>query len=81
MDADKLYKAERARALLDDPILQNAFKVLESSLVEEMLRGDATDEQRKSCSDRINAARAVLDIVSSHVAAAQPQRVNDIKLP
>ena len=61
MDQEKSIRAERAKQLLDDPLMIEAFRVIEIGAYDELLRVSGVDADRKRAEliDRINTIRAV----------------------
>jgi hypothetical protein len=78
---DIAHRAERAKALLDDPVLTDAFVSIEVATIEELLAlPPEADDKRRHLSDRVNTIRAVREIFRTHVqhgamlAAERPRR-------
>ena len=79
-EMDKVYRAQRARELLDDPVLAETFQAIERTLIEEMLDTSISDDDRRRWSDRVNAVRAVRDTLKQMVEAGK-ERPEPPKLP
>lgn len=77
---DALYKAERAKALLDDTILADAFAEIEIAHIEGALRA-VTDDERRRCTDRANAIRDVRERLEGLVAEAERAAKERLVLP
>lgn len=60
---DKERRVNRARELLEDPLLNEMFSGLEEKALAEMLRVPSwswrSDDKRRRCADQINTIRAL----------------------
>jgi hypothetical protein len=79
--ADALYKAERAKMLLDDDILAGAFDTIEGEAIEAALRATATDDERRRAADRANAIREVRIMLDGLVNKAEQAAKERLVLP
>ena len=77
---DVLYKAERARMLLDDDVLVAVFDEIEIAGLEEALRA-ADDETRRHALDRVNVVRDVRNALFSRVNAAEHKAREGVRVP
>ena len=77
---DVLYKAERARMLLDDDVLVTIFDEIEIAGLEEALRA-ADDETRRHALDRVNVVRDVRNALFSRVDAAEHKAREGVRVP
>lgn len=78
-EQDKLHRAERARELLEDPILKESFDRIERAASEAMLAPTADDETRRRMADRVNAIRFVrgefISVINANRDAPAPIKV------
>jgi len=79
-EMDRVYRAQRARELLDDPVLAETFVLLERAYIEEVLGEDKDDDGRRVWADRVNALRSVRDALRQMVEAGK-ERPEPPKLP
>lgn len=77
---DVLYKAERARQLLDDPILADAFAEIEIAHIEASLSA-TNDDTRRRAADRANAIRDVRAKLHDLVSEAERKARENVRLP
>lgn len=78
--ADVLYRAERAKMLLEEPVLVEAFAEIEIAHIEDALRAE-DDEARRRAADRANAVRDVRIKLAGIVAEAERKARDAVKLP
>ena len=70
--AETIDRATRAKQLLDDPLLREAFAEIERLAFEEFLAsGHDADALRRACQDRITAIRNVRQHLSSLVTSGR----------
>ena len=77
---DVLYKAERARMLLDDEVLVSAFDEIEVSGLEAALNAK-DDETRRRALDRVNVVRDVRSELYALVNAAEHKAREGVRVP
>ena len=59
-DSEKIHRGNRARELLDDELLREAFAAIEGDAQDQLLAaGPLDDALRRAMADRINAIRNV----------------------
>jgi hypothetical protein len=78
---DVRARADRAKALLDDPVLSEAFGNMEKFYVERMLQDDLTDDERKTSALKVNALRAIRIELGRHVEASRSVDRPNLNLP
>ncbi len=76
------YNAERAKAVLEDRVVSEAWAAVERGYIEKALDKDATDEQRREFAYRVNALRDVrVELEGLVTAAGSLDRRNPNQLP
>jgi hypothetical protein len=67
---DAQYRAERARTLLDDPVVMTAFDLVEAYAIEDAINAK-DDDARRHATDRVATVRAVRDEIRSVITQAE----------
>lgn len=84
-DAEKRRRAAEADRLLNEPLLKEAFDILEREAIEDMLKlgtlaiGPDDDRRRREAADRVNTIRIIRNrlhaiITDGMRSAQQPQK-------
>lgn len=71
-ESDLIYKADRAKALLDDPLLKEAFDALEKGAIEALLAlPPSHDVDRLHYANMVNTIRGVRTALTAHITRAE----------
>lgn len=69
---ERILRGERARQLLEDPVMKDALDSLEKRYTEELLRVSTWtrwgDRKRRALADRVNAVRELRAVLEAEMA-------------